>query len=130
MGHVAWNKPDLILIWFDWLIDWLTNITRTPLRWFREEVQAGIRRRYEIVTHGIDVWHVLEYDHYKLVEPSHGQFHAGDTYVIRWNYSTLHVGEFSRSTAWNMYNFIRLKGSVHNNTNVQTINSSCWSLYT
>ena len=58
----------------------------------REEVQAGIRRRYEIVTHGIDVWHVLEYDHYKLPEPSHGQFHAGDTYVIRWNYSTLHTG--------------------------------------
>ena len=25
MGHVAWNKPDLILIWFDWLIDWLID---------------------------------------------------------------------------------------------------------
>jgi len=59
----------------------------------REEVQAGIRRRYEIATHGIDVWHVLEYEHYKLPAPSHGQFHAGDTYVIRWNYSTLQTGE-------------------------------------
>jgi len=59
----------------------------------REEVQAGIRRRYEIVTHGVDVWHVVEYDHYKLPESSHGQFHAGDTYVIRWNYSTLQIGE-------------------------------------
>jgi len=65
----------------------------------REEMQAGIRRRYEIMTHGIDVWHVLEYDHYKLPEASHGQFHAGDTYVIRWNYSTLQTGESSRSTA-------------------------------
>jgi len=58
----------------------------------REEIQAGIRRRYEIATHGIDVWHVLEYEHYKLSAPSHGQFHAGDTYVIRWNYSTLQTG--------------------------------------
>ena len=56
-------------------------------------MQAGIRRRYEIATHRVDVWHVLEYDHYKLAEPSHGQFHAGDTYVIRWNYSTLQTGQ-------------------------------------
>ena len=60
-------------------------------------MQAGIRRRYEIATHGIDVWHVLEYDHYKLPQPSHGQFHAGDTYVIRWNYSTLQTGESAAS---------------------------------
>jgi len=63
------------------------------LSYCREEVQAGIRRRYEIATHGIDVWHVLEYDHYKLLQESHGQFHAGDTYVIRWTYSTLQIGK-------------------------------------
>jgi len=66
---------------------------RAVKRVCREEMQAGIRRRYEIATHRVDVWHVLEYDHYKLAEPSHGQFHAGDTYVIRWNYSTLQTGQ-------------------------------------
>jgi hypothetical protein len=56
-------------------------------------MQAGIRRQFEIVTHSIDVWHVLEYDHHRMPDTSHGQFHEADTYVIRWHYSTLQIGE-------------------------------------
>lgn len=46
----------------------------------------GIMRKQNIVTLGVKVWHVLEYDHFELEETSYGQFHDGDTYVVRWQY--------------------------------------------
>jgi supervillin len=50
------------------------------------EIRDGLRRSYDVLTLGMDVWHVMEYDHYQVEAPSHGQFHEGDTYVIRWHY--------------------------------------------
>jgi len=61
-------------------------------QFFREEVQSGIRREFDIVTQGIEVWHVMEYDHYRLDTASQGQFHEGDTYVIRWHYTMTQIG--------------------------------------
>ena len=46
----------------------------------------GFIKTQEIVTLEVTVWHVLEYEHCKLPELSRGQFHDGDTYVVRWQY--------------------------------------------
>lgn len=50
-----------------------------------EDMQGFIKER-DIITLEVTVWHVLEFDHYKLPLLSHGQFHDGDTYVVRWQY--------------------------------------------
>ncbi|GFO43324.1 supervillin [Plakobranchus ocellatus] len=50
-----------------------------------EDMQGFIKTQ-EIVTLEVTVWHVLEYEHCKLPELSRGQFHEGDTYVVRWQY--------------------------------------------
>ncbi|XP_078327129.1 uncharacterized protein LOC111123958 isoform X12 [Crassostrea virginica] len=50
------------------------------------EDMEGFIREQDIVTLGVTVWHVLEYEHYKIPETSYGQFHDGDTYVVRWQY--------------------------------------------
>ena len=42
----------------------------------------------------IVVWHVLEYDHFQVEDHSYGQFHEGDTYVIRWQYMICNAGMF------------------------------------
>ncbi len=57
------------------------------------ELEDGLRREYEILTKSVDVWHVLEYEHFKLEETSYGQFHEGDTYVIRWQYTVAQTGK-------------------------------------
>lgn len=44
------------------------------------------RRFYEIQTMGVKVWHIQEYEYSALPETSHGQFHSGDNYVVRWAY--------------------------------------------
>lgn len=59
---------------------------------FREGFEKGIRRAVDIITQGIDIWHVMEFDHYLLDEASHGQLHDGDTYVIRWHYVIAQTG--------------------------------------
>ncbi|XP_052080646.1 uncharacterized protein LOC127718635 [Mytilus californianus] len=51
-----------------------------------DEDMDGFIRKQSIVTLGVKVWHVLEYDHFELEETSYGQFHDGDTYVVRWQY--------------------------------------------
>ncbi|XP_050417893.2 microtubule-associated protein futsch isoform X3 [Patella vulgata] len=56
------------------------------------EDMQGFMREFEIVTLGVDMWHVMEYDHYKLDETSYGQFHDGDTYVVRWQYMISNAG--------------------------------------
>ncbi|XP_049958498.1 supervillin [Schistocerca serialis cubense] len=51
-----------------------------------------MRRHYEITTLGVTVWHIQEYEHSELPRSSLGQFHMGDSYVIRWQYSITVTG--------------------------------------
>ena len=55
----------------------------------------GLKREYEIMTLGTAVWHVNEYQVMDVEEASHGQFHEGDTYVVRWQYMIMQTGRFS-----------------------------------
>ncbi|GAB1597773.1 uncharacterized protein LOC115211517 isoform X3 [Argonauta hians] len=67
-----------------------------------DEDMDGFIQHYEITTIGVTVWHVLEFDHFKLEPSSNGQFHDGDTYVVRWEYRIVATGAKSgsrRSTA-------------------------------
>nr|XP_014343085.1 PREDICTED: supervillin isoform X6 [Latimeria chalumnae] len=43
-------------------------------------------RQFEISTISVDVWHILEFDYSRLPKQSIGQFHEGDTYVVKWKY--------------------------------------------
>ncbi|KAK2858559.1 hypothetical protein Q5P01_003179 [Channa striata] len=43
-------------------------------------------RSYEITTLAVEVWHILEFDYSRLPCQSIGQFHEGDTYVVKWKY--------------------------------------------
>ncbi|XP_044032501.1 supervillin a isoform X4 [Siniperca chuatsi] len=43
-------------------------------------------RSYEISTLAVEVWHILEFDYSRLPRQSIGQFHEGDTYVMKWKY--------------------------------------------
>lgn len=52
----------------------------------------GFIQEQEIQTRKVRVWHVLEYDHFEIEEHSYGQFHEGDTYVIRWQYMIVNAG--------------------------------------
>ncbi|XP_065804857.1 supervillin a isoform X15 [Labrus bergylta] len=49
-------------------------------------VEAEDWRSYEISTLGVEVWHILEFDYSRLPLQSIGQFHEGDTYVMKWKY--------------------------------------------
>ncbi|KAA3674555.1 supervillin [Paragonimus westermani] len=49
-------------------------------------------RRYRVESGSLRVWHVSEFSRTEIPEASHGQFHQGDTYVIRWPFKVLHVG--------------------------------------
>ncbi|XP_038072635.1 supervillin-like [Patiria miniata] len=50
------------------------------------------QRGNEITTLSVVVWHVLEYEHSILPQESFGQFHEGDTYVVRWQYRVESTG--------------------------------------
>lgn len=63
---------------------------------YRHEDMEGFIREQDIVTLGVTVWHVLEYEHYKIPETSYGQFHDGDTYVVRWQYMITSKGQGER----------------------------------
>ncbi|KAM9827737.1 supervillin a [Neosynchiropus ocellatus] len=41
---------------------------------------------YEVSTLAVEVWHILEFDYSRLPRQSIGQFHEGDTYVVKWKY--------------------------------------------
>ncbi|XP_044196031.1 supervillin a isoform X17 [Thunnus albacares] len=43
-------------------------------------------RSYEVSTLAVEVWHILEFDYSRLPRQSIGQFHEGDTYVVKWKY--------------------------------------------
>ncbi|XP_061661137.1 supervillin a isoform X2 [Syngnathoides biaculeatus] len=49
-------------------------------------VEGDDRRCYEITTLAVEVWHILEFDYSRLPRQSIGQFHEGDTYVVKWKY--------------------------------------------
>ncbi|XP_029444464.1 supervillin isoform X3 [Rhinatrema bivittatum] len=49
-------------------------------------VEGDDSRQFEIVTASVDVWHILEFDYSRLPKQSIGQFHEGDTYVMKWKY--------------------------------------------
>ncbi|KAK7134707.1 hypothetical protein R3I93_017966 [Phoxinus phoxinus] len=49
-------------------------------------VEGDERRNFEISTLSVDVWHILEFDYSRLPKLSIGQFHEGDSYVVKWKY--------------------------------------------
>ncbi|XP_036934826.1 supervillin a isoform X5 [Acanthopagrus latus] len=49
-------------------------------------VEAEEWRSCEISTLAVEVWHILEFDYSRLPHQSIGQFHEGDTYVVKWKY--------------------------------------------
>uniref|UniRef100_A0A8C9TMF2 Supervillin n=1 Tax=Scleropages formosus TaxID=113540 RepID=A0A8C9TMF2_SCLFO len=49
-------------------------------------VEGEDQRHFEIRTLSVDVWHILEFDYSRLPRQSIGQFHEGDTYVVKWRY--------------------------------------------
>ncbi|XP_048835924.1 supervillin a isoform X4 [Brienomyrus brachyistius] len=68
---------------------------RTPVTMLLEGVDVGRgygsvegddQRRFELSTLAVDVWHILEFDYSRLPRQSIGQFHEGDTYVVKWRY--------------------------------------------
>ncbi|KAL5006122.1 hypothetical protein ScPMuIL_017280 [Solemya velum] len=63
-------------------------------KWFED--MDGFIREQDIHTLGITIWHVLEYDHYKMTSDSQGQFHDGDTYVVKWKYMITTTGVKNR----------------------------------
>lgn len=55
-------------------------------------VEAEEWRSYEISTLAVEVWHILEFDYSRLPRQSIGQFHEGDTYVMKWKYMVSTAG--------------------------------------
>ncbi|KAM9843925.1 supervillin [Aulostomus maculatus] len=53
--------------------------------------------RMELMTVAIDTWHVQEFDDSETHMESTGQLHEGDSYVVRWTYSTGAVDETNSS---------------------------------
>ncbi|XP_038156695.1 supervillin a [Cyprinodon tularosa] len=49
-------------------------------------VEAEEWRSYVVSTLAVEVWHILEFDYSRLPRQSIGQFHDGDTYVVKWKY--------------------------------------------
>ncbi|ELU02277.1 hypothetical protein CAPTEDRAFT_139004, partial [Capitella teleta] len=56
------------------------------------EDMDGLHRMWEVSTIEMAVWHISEYEHLPMVKESYGQFHEGDTYVIRWRYKVAQTG--------------------------------------
>ncbi|XP_076855694.1 supervillin a isoform X4 [Brachyhypopomus gauderio] len=70
-------------------------LSRTPVRTVLDGVDVGRGyglvegddgRNFEISTLSVDVWHVLEFDYSRQPKQSIGQFHEGDTYVVKWKF--------------------------------------------
>uniref|UniRef100_A0A8C7KCJ7 Supervillin a n=1 Tax=Oncorhynchus kisutch TaxID=8019 RepID=A0A8C7KCJ7_ONCKI len=70
-------------------------LLQTPVRTVLDGVDLGRgygpvagddRRHFEISTTAVDIWHILEFDYSRLPKQSIGQFHEGDTYVVKWKY--------------------------------------------
>ena len=55
-------------------------------------VEAEDWRSYKISTQAVEVWHILEFDYSRHPRQSIGQFHEGDTYVVKWKYMVSAAG--------------------------------------
>ncbi|XP_051771006.1 supervillin a isoform X12 [Ctenopharyngodon idella] len=73
----------------------MLSTVRTPVKTVLDGVNVGRGyglvegdegRNFEISTLSVDVWHILEFDYSRLPKQSIGQFHEGDTYVVKWKY--------------------------------------------
>ncbi|XP_073773437.1 supervillin a isoform X25 [Danio rerio] len=73
----------------------MLSAVRAPVRTVLDGVNIGRGyglvegeegRNFEISTLSVDVWHILEFDYSRLPKQSIGQFHEGDTYVVKWKY--------------------------------------------
>lgn len=49
-------------------------------------------RNFEISTTSVTVWHIQEFESTELTGSSVGQFHSGDSFVIRWSYTVTVTG--------------------------------------
>ncbi|XP_064421481.1 supervillin isoform X3 [Latimeria chalumnae] len=60
-------------------------------------IETGDGRPAEIQTTGVDVWHIQEFEYSEMQRESIGQFHEGDTYVIKWKYTVSSiVGKYQK----------------------------------
>ncbi len=90
MIKLSKEKPDLILE--------NTNLGRgkgsNPAKSAEDiaHFQKIDQRGNEIQTLSVVMWHIMEFDHSILPEESFGQFHDGDTYVVRWQYRVESTG--------------------------------------
>lgn len=55
------------------------------------QIETEDRRLVEIGTVEVDVWHIREFDYIDIPRESVGQFHEGETYVIKWKYTVTSV---------------------------------------
>ncbi|XP_041123033.1 supervillin-like [Polyodon spathula] len=55
------------------------------------QIETEDRRLVEIGTVEVDVWHIREFDYIAIPRESVGQFHEGETYVIKWKYTVTSV---------------------------------------
>jgi len=57
-------------------------------------VEGEERRSHQVSTLATEVWHILEFDYSRLPRQSIGQFHEGDTYVVKWKYMVSTTGQY------------------------------------
>lgn len=60
-------------------------------------LEGGNQMRLRTVA--VDTWHVQEFDDSEIPVESTGQLHEGDSYVIRWTFSTSTTGQRILSSA-------------------------------
>ncbi|MEQ2189300.1 hypothetical protein GOODEAATRI_024038 [Goodea atripinnis] len=76
-------------------------------------VEAEDWRSYEISTLAVEVWHILEFDYSRLPRQSIGQFHDGDTYVVKFFSPSPDKG-IIQNKSWLMFTHISdLSGSYN-----------------
>ena len=51
------------------------------------------RRLHKVSSLSVKVWHLMDYEKVPLDPVSHGQFHARDTFIIRWQYRVTVTGK-------------------------------------
>lgn len=52
-----------------------------------------LMRQNVVATKSVTVWNIDEFSHTLLSKSSEGQFHTGDSYIIRWMYTITVTGE-------------------------------------
>ncbi|XP_069770584.1 supervillin a isoform X2 [Narcine bancroftii] len=76
-------------------VTWMIPISQAPVGTALDGLNIGRGygivegedgRQFEITNLSADVWHILEFDYSRLPKQSIGQFHEGDTYVVKSKY--------------------------------------------